>query len=113
VEPFFGLWNFLRRTSTKIYGRIEVNPLAPWRVHEKSQRYPIQPYQTPLNRKTEVKTRVGCDWFSLPTSAIKAILLAKKVKVLPFSEPKQLTAEKTLTTANRAQEPRVPPPIPD
>jgi hypothetical protein len=44
VEPFFGLWNFLRRTSTKSYGRIEVNPLAPWRVHEKSQRCPIQPY---------------------------------------------------------------------
>jgi hypothetical protein len=37
LDPFFGLWTFLRRTSTQSYRRIEVNPLAPWRVHEKSQ----------------------------------------------------------------------------
>jgi hypothetical protein len=51
--------------------------------------------QTLLNHKTEAKTRVGCAWFSLPTHAIKATPLAKICKVLPFSEPKQPTAEKT------------------
>jgi hypothetical protein len=37
-------------------------------------------YQTPLIRKTEVKTWVGCAWFPLPTCAIKAIPLAKNLQ---------------------------------
>ena len=28
VEPFFGLWNLLRRTSTQSCARVEVNPFA-------------------------------------------------------------------------------------
>jgi hypothetical protein len=34
MGSFFGLWDFLRRTSTKSYGRIEVNPFALRRVHK-------------------------------------------------------------------------------
>ena len=58
VNNFKGIWNCVWTISlvgglfrveqahnTQNYRRIGVNPLAPWRVHKKSQRCPIQSYR--------------------------------------------------------------------